>query len=257
MTTVQGALLDLDGVLYVDGTLLPGAREALERLRARAMPVRFVTNTTRRPRRMILADLSAMGVTIGDEELVTPSGAACAWLKERGLSPHLLVHPNLKEDFTDVPSGGGAQAVVIGDAGSGFTYGALNRAFRLMMSGAPLLALAKNRYFREADGLSLDAGPFVAALEFASGRSAEVVGKPAPAFFRTAAAGLGCRLEDTIMVGDDVEADVNGAVAAGLQAILVRTGKFQEQDLERLHADAAVVADFAAAVDRILAESAG
>jgi len=254
MTTVQGALLDLDGVLYVGGTLLPGAREALERLRARAMPVRFVTNTTRRPRRMILADLSAMGVTIGDEELVTPSGAACAWLKERGLSPHLLVH--LKEDFTDVLSGG-AQAVVIGDAGSGFTYGALNRAFRLLMSGAPLLALAKNRYFREPDGLSLDAGPFVAALEFASGRSAEVVGKPAPAFFRTAAAGLGCLPEDTVMVGDDVEADVNGAVAAGLQAILVRTGKFQEQDLERLHADAAVVADFAAAVDRILAESAG
>lgn len=253
MAVARGVLLDLDGVLYVGDALLPGAGEALARLRGRGVPVRFVTNTTRRPRRAIRAGLSAMGLAVREDELVTPARAACAWLKERALSSHLLVHPDLEEDFADFRADGEAAAVVIGDAGDGFTYGALNRAFRLLMSGAPLLALAKNRYFREADGLSLDAGPFVAALEFASGRRAEVIGKPTPGFFHAAVAGLGCRPEDTIMVGDDVESDVNGAIAAGLQGILVRTGKFREEDTGQLDPKGVLVSDIGAAVDRILA----
>ena len=251
MIDIRGVLLDLDGVLYVGGEAIPGASAALERLRRRGLPVCLVTNTTRRPRRLIQAGLSAMALAADSDELITPARAACAWLRERGLSPHLLIHPDLREDFDDFSSPGDG-AVVIGDAGEGFTYDALNRAFRLLMAGAPLLALAKNRYFRQVDGLSLDAGPFVAALEFASGVHAEVVGKPAPGFFQAAVAALGCEPSEAVMVGDDVEADVNGAIAAGLQGILVETGKFRAEDRARLCRNGTVARDIGAAVDRIL-----
>src|SRR5262245_40335224 len=148
----------------------------------------------------------------------------------------------------------GDGAVVVGDAADGFTYETLNRAFRLLMNGAPLLALAMNRYFRETDGLSLDAGPFVAALEYASGRKATLFGKPAPALFHAAMDRFGCKPADVIMIGDDVEADVNGAIATGLGGMLVRTGKYRDGDDARLDRRAIVADDIAAAVAKLLEE---
>jgi HAD superfamily hydrolase (TIGR01458 family) len=95
------------------------------------------------------------------------------------------------------------------------------------VDGAQLLALQKNRYWRREDGLSLDAGPFVAALEYASGRSATVVGKPEREFFELALRELGLAPHEAAMVGDDAEADVAGAQIAGLKGIQVRTGKYR------------------------------
>jgi len=251
MTAYRGVLLDLDGVLYVGREALPGAAEALARLRAASLPLGFVTNTTRRSRRAIRADLAAMGLAIADDELFTPARAAREWIGARGLSPYLLIHPGLAEDFASLPQDG-KDAVVIGDAGDGFTYAALNQAFRLLILGAPLLALAANRYFRDADGLSLDAGPFVTALEHASGVRALLFGKPAPEFFRAAIGSFGCPSSEVVMIGDDVEADVNGAIAVGLAGILVRTGKYRPEDEQHLDSRAAVAGDIVAAVDHVL-----
>jgi HAD superfamily hydrolase (TIGR01458 family) len=251
MTAYRGVLLDVDGVLYVGREPLAGALAALARLRAAELPLGFVTNTTRRSRRVIRADLATMGYAIADEELFTPARAAREWITARGLSPYLLIHPGLVEDFAGLPQDG-KDAVVIGDAGEGFSYAVLNKAFRLLMLGAPLLALATNRYFRDVDGISLDAGPFVIALEHASGARALLFGKPAPEFFRAALADLGCRPEESVMVGDDVEADVNGAIATGLAGILVRTGKYRPEDDVRLDSRGTIVDDVAAAVRLIL-----
>ncbi len=251
MTAYRGVLLDLDGVLYVGREPLPGAADALARLRAAVVPFRFITNTTRRSRRVIGADLRTMGFAIAEEEIFTPARAARDWIIARALSPYLLIHPGLAEDFAGMASEGD-DAVVVGDAAEGFTYAALNKAFRVLMLGAPLLALATNRYFREADGLSLDAGPFVAALEYASGTRARLFGKPAPDFFHAAIVELGCSRDQVAMIGDDVEADVNGAIAAGLAGILVRTGKYRPEDEQRADSRAGIVDDVGAAVDRIL-----
>jgi len=251
MTTIRGVLMDLDGVLYVGRRLLPGAVEAMARLRAAAIPVCCITNTTRRSRQRIRADLADMGLTVADDQLLTPARAARDYLAAERLAPYLLIHPGLAEDFAGIAADG-TQAVVIGDAGEGFTYAVLNHAFRLLMTGAPLLALATNRYFRDADGLSLDAGPFVAALEHAAGVQARLFGKPSPAFFQAAVASIGCAPADAIMIGDDAESDVNGALAAGVPAILVRTGKYRAEDEARLDARATVADNVRAAVDRIL-----
>lgn len=95
--------------------------------------------------------------------------------------------------------------MIVGDLGERFAYDVLNRAFRRPLAGAELVALQKNRYWLRADGLSLDVGPFVAALEYASGREAYVVGKPAAGFFNEVLSGADVGAHGPAMVGDDVE----------------------------------------------------
>lgn len=255
--TLRCALLDLGGVVFVGDTALAGAIEAIARLRDAGLGVRFLTNTTRMPHRRLHEKLRLMGLAIDPEELVTPAMAARRLIEQEGLRPHLLVHPDLEADFAGLPPGSGREAVVIGDAGESFTYDALNATFRALERGAAFLALANNRSFRDADGaLSLDAGPFVTALAFASRREPVVLGKPAPDFFRAALASLNCTPDAAVMIGDDVESDVAGALAVGMAGLLVRTGKYQPGDEATIDPPpSAVTADLAAAVDWVLARA--
>ena len=173
---IRGIPIDLSGVIYIGEGPVADARDALSRIRESGLPVRFLTNTTRTPKRSLLERLSRMGFDIAAEDLFTPAQAARERLIERRLTPHLLIHPALEEDFRNLPfSTDGDRAVVVGDAGDGFTYKALNAAFRELAKGADFLALARNRTFLDADGeLSLDTGAFIAALEYACGRTATV-----------------------------------------------------------------------------------
>ena len=255
---IKAVLLDIGGVVYVGNETLPGALEAVERIKAAGLGLRYITNTTRTPLRAMLAKLRALGLEARAEELFMPAIAARRHLEARGLAPHLLVHPALAEDFAGLPESD-ARAVVIGDAAEGFDYRALNEAFRALEAGAAFLALARNRSFQDDDHkLSLDAGPFVAALEYATGRTATVLGKPSGDFFRAALESLGCAPEEAVMIGDDVEADVAGAMAVGLAGILVRTGKYRAGDEGRVDPPpSAVCVDLAAAVDWVLAEARG
>jgi HAD superfamily hydrolase (TIGR01458 family) len=231
---IEGLLLDLSGVVYVQDEAVPGAAEALSKLRGADLPVRLITNTTMRPRRSILERLERLGIEADPAELLTPATLAARRCAEAGYdSVSLVVLDELREDLEDVPEGDeDVDAVIVGDLGDGWGYEVLNRAFRRLMDGAELIALQKNRYWETAEGLSLDAGPFVSALEYASGREAEVVGKPSESFFELALGELGVEAGRAAMVGDDVEADVGGAIDAGLAGILVRTGKYRE-DLVR------------------------
>jgi HAD superfamily hydrolase (TIGR01458 family) len=251
----RGVLLDLAGVVYDGETAIPGAVDAVARLRQAGLAVRFLSNTTRSSKRRLFERLVAMGLIVAEADVFTPAHAAREWLIQHRRAPHLLVHPGLEPDFQDLPDRD-KRSVVIGDAADAFTYAALNDAFRALSAGAELLALATNRAFRDADGgLSLDAGPFVAALEFASLKKAIVLGKPSAAFFLSALASMDCPPNRAIMVGDDAEADVAGALSAGLSgALLVRTGKYSQGDENRFDPHpTATVADLAAAADWIIA----
>ena len=235
--------MDLGGVIYVGSTPIEGAIAAVAQLRDRGLPLRFITNTTRRSRRQVIADLSQMGLRVQDNELLTPALMARSYLEKHGLSPFLVVHPELEEDFAGLAPGR-SEVVVVGDAGESFSYDRLNRAYRKMTAGAALLALAMNRNFKDRDGeLSLDAGPFVVALEFAAKRKAVLLGKPSPEFFSLAIDSLGYDRSNVVMIGDDVEADVGGAMAAGIKGILVRTGKYRPGDETELALAPNCVAD--------------
>lgn len=230
----HGILLDIAGVLYQGDQPLPGAAEAVSILRNAGLPIRFLTNSTRRPKRVILDKLHGFGVDASSDEVLTPAAAACAWLTENGYAPHLLIHPDLEEDFSTCKISGPC-AVVVGDAGQYFTYERLNSTFRLINGGAPFLALASNRLFRDADGeLSMDSGAFIRALEFSTGTKALLFGKPAPAFFQSAAQSMKLEPANVTMIGDDAENDIAGALNSGLQsAILLKTGKYQTGDETR------------------------
>ena len=251
---VEGLLLDLSGVIYVQDEAVPGAAEALERLRSRGIPIRLVTNTTMRPARSIMERLDRLGIEADPAELITPAILAKRRCEEAGYeSVSLVVLDELLEDLEGLQEeGDSVDAVIVGDLGEAWDYDVLNRAFRRLMDGAELIALQKNRYWETSDGLSLDAGPFVTSLEYATGREAEVMGKPSPAFFELALGELGVSADSAAMVGDDVEADVGGAMDAGLAGILVRTGKYREDLVEESGVDPTATVDSIADVPALL-----
>jgi len=254
---IKGVLIDLSGTLHLGAEPIPGAAAAVERLARSGLAVRFATNTSRTTRSRLHIQLEEMGLALPVEQILTAPRALQTYLREKGLRPHLLVHPGLREEFADLPQND-PNAVVIGYAAEAFTYDSLNAAFRLLKEGAPLLATGKTRYFQGSAGLLLDAGPFVAALEYASGTEAQIFGKPAPAFFLRAVEELGCRPGETVMIGDDARSDVAGAVEAGLLGILVRTGKYRAGDEAVVEAcGGRVAADIAAAVDLIVTDPEG
>ncbi len=250
---IKGILIDLSGTIHIGDQALPGAVEAIRRLRETGVPFRFVTNTSRKTRAMLHHDLQRLGVDVPVGHLFTAPLAVRRYLEENGLRPFLLVHPNLVEEFDGLPCEE-PNAVVVGFAQHAFTYAALNRAFHLLMQGAPLLATGKTRYFEGSGGLELDAGPFVTALEYAAGSEAFVLGKPSAAFFLNAVGELGCRPEEVVMVGDDVVSDVGAAIGAGLAGILVQTGKYRPGDENRsVHPGIHLTRDIGEALEMALA----
>jgi HAD superfamily hydrolase (TIGR01458 family) len=233
---LDGLLVDLDGVLYVEDEPIPGAVDAVRDLRASGLRLRFVTNTTSRPRAAIVERLARLGFAAEPAEVLTPAALAVEHCRRRGhRRVALLVREAVKADLAGLEevAEGPADAVVVGDLGRGFTPDRLDAAFRQLVDGAELVALQRNRCWMTPDGLALDVGAYVAALEYGAACEATVVGKPAPAFFAAALADMGIAAARAAMVGDDVESDVGGAQAAGLAGILVRTGKYRAEAVRR------------------------
>ncbi len=228
----SGVLLDLDGTVYESGRVIPGAASALEEIRARGIPVRFVTNTTRLPRPALVERLRGLGLAAEESELFTAPRAAALWLAEHGIGrvAPFIPEPTWHEFGAFAITFERPDAVVMGDLGEAWTFDRMNQAFRLVLGGAKLVALQKNRYWKVADGLVLDTGPYVAAIEYATGVRAQVIGKPSPEFFEAVARSLGRPAAELVMVGDDPEADVAGAQSAGCRGVLVRTGKYRPGD---------------------------
>jgi phospholysine phosphohistidine inorganic pyrophosphate phosphatase len=255
-SVAPAVLLDIDGVLHVGDEPIAGAIAALAELRGLSAGIRLVTNTTSKSRQEIVDHLQRLGFDVVGPEVLTPAALAVRHCRERGYrSVKLLVGEALHEDLAELeqaPPGRAADAVVLGDLGEGFTGQVLNEAFRLLMDGAELVALQHNRYWRRTDGLVLDVGAYSAALEYATGSEAVVVGKPAPAFFAAALADLHAQPSGAMMVGDDIEADVGGAIEAGICGILVRTGKYRKDALDASRVTPTDIVDSIADVPRLL-----
>ncbi len=228
----------MDGVLHVSGTAIPGAAEAVLRLRESGHRLRFVTNNTTRSRADLAADLRNLGLELDDAEVqTTPRAAARALQGKRVLA---LIMSAIVPDLEGVDLvGEGADAVLVGGAddsaetGRVFSYMNLARAFHELDAGAELYCLHKNRWWQTSHGALLDAGAFVVGLEYATQTEATVLGKPSATYFDAALETLDADASMTWMVGDDYEADIVGAQSCGLKTILVRTGKFRPDAVER------------------------
>lgn len=235
MSNIRAALIDVDGVLHVDDVPIPGAIEALTDLRGRGIPFRLLTNTTVRSRRSLGVALRGMGFDTDDDEIITAGGAAADYVRRRfpGQPVYLLARPEVAEEFHASPltDGSEARVVVVGDAGEGFSWAAMNHAFRLLLNGASLIAMHRDPWWMTADGPAIDAGAFIRGLEFASGRRSTLVGKPSVPFFRAGLRALGLPASDVMMIGDAIRQDLLPAQRLGMTTVLVRTGKFREDDL--------------------------
>ena len=236
MKDLRGFLIDLEGVLYIGNRAVDGAQDAIEFLRENGYPFRCVSNTTRKSRHSVASHLSSLGFDIPENHIFTPPLAAIAYMKKTGRTGfYLLTTGDVETDFQGIKDTCPVTKpdwVIIGDAGDKITYNSMNTAFRFLMDGADLLALENDRYWMAADGLSLSAGPFVKALEYATGKTATVMGKPSPQFFNLALEDMHMNPDQVAMIGDDIITDIGGAYHAGMKGILVRTGKFRSDSVE-------------------------
>ena len=231
-------LLDVDGVLHVSGEPIPGAVDAIAELRAAGHALRYVTNNSTRPRSGLVTELREMGFELDDAELQTTPRAAARELE--GKRVLALVMAAIVPDLDGLELvGHDAEAVLIGgcdetlEPNHVFTYMNMARAFAEIQMGASFYCLHKNKWWQTSRGPMLDGGAFVAGLEYATGVEATVLGKPSPAYFEAALEALDAEPELTWMVGDDLDSDIAGAQRYGLRTVLVRTGKFRPDDLER------------------------
>ncbi len=230
-------LLDIDGVLHVSGEAIPGAAAAVARLRESGHRLRFVTNNSTTPRTQLAEELRGLGFELSDDELQTTPRAAARELA--GKRVFALVMSSVVPDLEGLDLvGDGANAVLIGGCDESlepnqvFSYMNLARAFAEIQLGAELYCMHKNRWWQTSRGPQLDGGAFVAGLEYATGVTATVLGKPSAAYFAAALNALDAEPELTWLVGDDIEADVRGAQAFGMKTALVRTGKFRPEALD-------------------------
>jgi HAD superfamily hydrolase (TIGR01458 family) len=233
---ISGFLIDIDGVLISGNQRLEGSQETIQFLIEKDIPFLLVTNTTRQSRITIWHHLKRLGFPIKESDILTAPLAAVKWLKSKNVkSINLFLTGSAVNDFKDFKiTAFNPEYVVIGDIGQNLTFDKLNSTFRIIMGGAKLLALHKNRYWQTGEGLTIDAGAWVAALEYASHKRAFTIGKPHKDFFGLAANYLNIDCHELAMIGDDIETDVNGAQKAGLFGILIKTGKYNPKILNNL-----------------------
>ena len=235
---MSAILFDLDGVLYEGDKPIDGAAAAVNWFIKNNIPHLFLTNTTSKSRTELVTKLAALGIESEVKDFLTPPVAACQWLQSNQLNNVALFLPETtKEEFsnfniTDAESDN-VDAVIIGDLGEQWSFEIMNKVFRTLINNpnAKLIALGMTRYWRNTTGLQLDVGPMIKAFEYATGTSAVVTGKPSLEFFQAAIKLLN-NTKNVIMIGDDIHGDIQASQQAGLKAILVRTGKFSNSDLD-------------------------
>jgi len=230
---VEGLVLDMDGVIMMSWRALPGAVEALARLRAAGLPLRLLTNTTEKTGAEMAAELRRIGFDVTAAEVITAAAAAAAYLRaEHPGARVFLLGDGRPADLQGVDLVGLDEApdvILLSGADPSFTFATFNRVYRKLVGGAALVAMHRNLSWMTGEGVCLDAGAYLYGLERALGREAVVAGKPSAAAFAAGLRSLGVPASAALMVGDDIENDVLAAQAVGITGVLVRTGKYREE----------------------------
>lgn len=233
-TRAKAFLMDLDGTLYFKNEPYPEAIQTVRYLREKGYQIRFITNITAKTPKMLYDEMRALGFDVIESEILNASYVCLLYLRSQpGARCHFMVDDFVRSYFNEIPTDDESpDFVVLGDYGDSFDFRSLNHAFRLLMGGAELIALQKSPYWVSPEEIRLDCGAFTALLEYASNKTAKVVGKPSELFFGIALDSLQVSPSEVIMVGDDISTDILGAERMGIRSVLVRTGKFQPNQLD-------------------------
>ena len=223
----------MDGVFIQSGNLLPGALETVNILKAKNIPFRFLTNTTTKSKKTLHKQLNRLGIKCEEKHIFSAGFAGIRTIIDMGgPSCKLYISDDLKEDYKVFNlNNNSPELIVIGDYKKWDTN-LLNQAFNYVMAGANILALHVGKYYKTDTGFKLDAGAFVKAIEYSTGKEAIVVGKPNTLFFQEALHDLKLTQNDVLMIGDDLYNDIYGAQRLNIKGILVKTGKYSPENIQ-------------------------
>lgn len=238
-------LFDIDGVLVLSWRAIPGAAETVRQLTHRGIACAYLTNTTTRTRRQIAEALGAAGIPVAADDVITAGVLTAEYLHGAypGARCFLVNNGDITEDLP------GIDVVLSTEIGRGlprsprrrrarqcrpqFDHRTLSRVYGWMLDGVPVVAMHRNMTWNTTDGLRIDTGMYLTGMEQACGKTATAIGKPAAEGFLAAADRVGVDPQQMVMIGDDLHNDVLAAQAVGMTGVLVRTGKFRQQTLDR------------------------
>ena len=233
LNKIKGILIDLEGVLYLGDKVIEGAIDTIKKINSKNIKIRYLTNTTTVPKKNIFSKLKNFNIPVQENEIFSPVIAAKNYLNNRNISNiYLMTNDVLKNDFSNfIIDEIKAQAIVVGDIFKEFNWEKLNKSFQIVNNNnAIIIALHKNRYCLRDGEISLDLGPFVQALEYATSTEAIIMGKPEKNFFDLAINDMQLNNDQVLMIGDDIISDIQGSKRNNIFSIQVKTGKYQIKD---------------------------
>lgn len=246
---IGGVLFDIDGVLVTSWKPIPGAAEAVAVLADRQIARSYLTNTTTRTRQQIASALCDAGIDVRPDEVITAAALTADYVRANYPDARCFLVNNgqITDDMPGIDivdsedyDGAGSEVpdvILLGGAGPEYSHRTLSRVYEWMAQGVPVVAMHRSTAWTTTEGLRIDTGMYLIGMEETSGRKATGVGKPAPAGFLASAARLGVDPDEMYMVGDDLNNDVLAAQVVGMTGVLVRTGKFRQDTLDRWAAD--------------------
>ena len=232
---IKAFLFDLDGVFYIDNFIIKGANKVIDWFRSNDIQFKFITNNTTLSRKDLIIKLNTIGLKLHENDIISANYAGVLLLKKLNIkSCRLVLSEKAQEDYKvfkiDKKK---PEAIVIGDIGDLWDYNLMNDLMNQILDGSKLIALHKGRYFQKGSGLTIDSGPFVSGLEYATQTNAIVVGKPEVTFFKLASQKFYLKPNEIGMVGDDLNNDIFGGKKMGYKTFLVKTGKFRKNIFEK------------------------
>lgn len=231
----KGIICDMDGVIYHGNKLLNGAEQFVEWIKRENKSYLFLTNSSERSPRELKQKLSRLGIPAEEENFHTSALATAGFLQDQcpGGSAYVIGEPGLINalyaagfSMNDI----NPDYVVVGETRS-FGFEKIERAVNLVRGGAKLIGTNPDMTGPVEGGIIPATGALIAPIELAAGKDAYFVGKPNPLMMRQALKRLGCRREDTIIIGDRMETDIIAGVETEIDTILVLSGVTAREDL--------------------------
>lgn len=219
-------LIDFDGVIKIGNEPAPHAKEFLQFISDKKFPAYIISNSTLKTGEDVKSFLDQNSLP-SEVNCMTTVDATIKYIRKRNLKISVYCSESIKKEFKDFIDDENPDAIVIGDLGEEWNYSIMNEIFRKVFAGADIIAMQKNKFWMpDGKTLTLDAGAFIASIEYASGKEAKLIGKPSPIYFQTVIEAMGFPKENEfIMIGDDIDSDIDAAQKTGGRGILVYTGK--------------------------------
>ncbi|AFH50008.1 Putative HAD superfamily sugar phosphatase [Ignavibacterium album JCM 16511] len=225
-------LIDFDGVIKIGDEIATDAKDFFEFIDENKIPACILSNSTLRTSELMKDFLEEKGLKLKIPAF-TAFDVTLEFVKKNYSKVKVYCRDCLLHHFEGMIDDENPEAVVIGDIGNRWNYDTMNEIFNSVMDGAEIIAMHKNKFWQPEGKLILDAGAFITAIEFATGKKATVIGKPSPLYFKIAVDNLGKNFENGfLMIGDDLENDVLAAQTIGGKGILVLTGKTKQSDIK-------------------------